>query len=189
MPYAILRESRRIGTTEESETSEVAIWSIRRADMPSRKGRRAKPILTGVEAIAALEHLAAGNPDLATVINELGRRILDLPGVQGLRDGRDGETYDVSFVSAKRTPGAFATFTTPSYRGTWKRNEAPSPGALLVEVRVNPVSSITDNSHWLRPKQFAAQGGGGWHNGYVNAGGREMDTAFRVIEQAYYSWN
>lgn len=156
--------------------------------MPSRKGQRPKPVLTGVEAIAALEHLATENPELAPAINELGQRILELPEVVGLRWDRESITYNVAFVSARGRRRAFATFTTPSYRGTWKQNEVPLMGTLLVEVRVNPTNAITDDSNWLQPKQFSDQGGGGWHNGYIHAGSRELEDAFNVIEQAYLSW-
>ncbi len=159
--------------------------------MPSPKGQRPKTILRDAEAIAKLEQLATENPDLATVINELGQRILKLLGVVGLRWDRDSVIYDVAFVHVMGRQRAFVTFTTPSYRGTWKRNEAPPPGALLVEVRVNPVSSVidSDSANWLRPKQFPAQGGGGWHNGYICANGHEMGIAFKTIEKAHYSWN
>ena len=155
--------------------------------MPSRKGQRPKAVLGGADAIAALEHLVSKNPELATVINKLGRRILELPEVVGLRWDRESVTYDVAFVSARGRRRAFATFTTPSYRGTW--TPAPPAGTLYVGVRVHLANYVGDESNWLQERQFKNQGGGGWHDGYVHADGREMETAFTDIEQAYDSWN
>ncbi len=156
--------------------------------MPSRRGQRPKPILTGAGAITALRHLTTKNSELAMVINQLGRRILELPEVVGLRWDRESVTYDIAFVSTRGRQRAFVTFTTPSYRGTWKQNEVPPMGTLLVEVRVNSTSVITDDSDWLQPKQFRGQSTGDWHNGYIGADGRELEDAFNVIEQAYLSW-
>ena len=91
--------------------------------MPMRRGQQVRDVLYDADAIGALERLAESNASLSAVVNNLGRRILNLPGV-GLRvDGR--RTYSLAFIRPRspRVPRsrakAFTGFTTPDYEGNW----------------------------------------------------------------------
>ena len=133
--------------------------------MPMRRGQRRQPILVGEDAIEALQRLAQLNPGQSELIEDLGRRILDLP-CDGLREQVGGQqrTYNIAFVrphSERRRQLAFATFIAPSYRGSWPPH-CP-PGTLCVGIRFDPdsIDSIQDPHGLLQARALAQQGGGG----------------------------
>ena len=49
--------------------------------MPMRPGQRVRECIDGDGAIDALTQLANRNPPISTIIDDLGRRVLNLPGV------------------------------------------------------------------------------------------------------------
>lgn len=160
--------------------------------MPMEAGQRVQDVLFDEEAFIALRQLADTNPNLSEVIDDLGRRILDLPGV-GLREqtGEQQRTYDLAFVRP-RTPRirrsrqkAFVGFIAPTHQGDWT---PPHQRRLSVGIKFNPDSPIRDPQGFLQQRRFAQQGGGGWHDGYVNEDEATTDIAFDMIDQAYHSF-
>lgn len=150
---------------------------------------RTKPILHGDKALAALVTLANNNPELASVITELGEAILGLEGV-GLRDGQEGRPrpYDVAFIrpsSESSRQLAFATFITPTHKGTWN---TPNPeGQLCVEARFNPKRPLPE-LEWLKMKSFKAQGGGGWHCCCTDGQDPAISDLFAEVQMAFDSF-
>ena len=63
--------------------------------MPMRRGQRVQDCIYGDEAIDALIQLANEYPPISAIIDDLGRRVLNLPGVC-LRDRTP--TYALAFV-------------------------------------------------------------------------------------------
>ena len=149
-----------------------------------------RPIIYDDEAIEALTDLADRNPDLSEIIDYLGRRILDLPGV-GLRVDREEDerhTYDLAFVRP-RSPNsrrkAFADFTSPTFRGTWMPTDV---GVLRVGVCVSRTVPIQDPHRLLQPRGFTRTGAGLWHDvrrGHTQAGTAraQLDEVCEVIER------
>ena len=149
-----------------------------------------QPVIFDDEAMGALAELAEENPDLAEVVTDIGRRILNLPGV-GLREST--RTYDIAFVRP-RSPGiprsrrkAFATFITPSSEGVW--TPPPQQHTLLMGVKINPGTGIEDTQGMLRTRAFPAQGGGGWHDVHVAEDGSDSNAAIVIVARAYDSFD
>lgn len=149
-----------------------------------------QPIVFDEEALDAIARLADENRNLHEVIIDLGQRVLNLPGV-GLRQRTP--TYDIAFVRPRtaRIPRsrrkAFATFITPTHQGVW--TPAPPRNRLFVGVRVNPGVQVEDPSGLLQERDFASQGGGGWHDVYVREDGSDTDAAIDILAQAHRSFD
>ena len=159
--------------------------------MPMEEGQQVQDVLYDEQALTALNRLAELNPNISDVIANLGRRILDLPDV-GVREqtGEEQRTYDLAFVRP-RTPRirhsrrkAFVGFITPTHHGEWTPSRQNSLG---VGIRINPSVMINDPHGFLQERAFREQGGGGWHDVYVN--GLYSDAAFDFVEQAYHSFD
>ena len=86
----------------------------------------ALPTIRGAPARRVIDELADANPIHGHHIRTVGIRLLELASV-GMRDGRRGSTYDLSFVGER---GAFACITVNV--GKWNRT---SEGALRLEAR------------------------------------------------------
>ena len=149
-----------------------------------------QPVVFDEEALDAIARLADENRNLHEVIVGLGQRILNIPGV-GLRQRT--RTYDIAFVRPRspRIPGsrskAFATFITPSHQGAW--TPAPPRNRLFVGVRVNPDVQVEDPRGLLQTRDFANQGGGGWHDVYVYEDEPDIDATLDIVAQAYDSFD
>lgn len=149
-----------------------------------------QPVVFDEEAFNAIARLANENRNLHEVIIDLGQRILNLPRV-GLRQRTP--TYDIAFVRPRtaRIPRsrrkAFATFITPTHQGVW--TPAPPRNRLFVGVRVNLGVQVEDPRGLLQEREFASQGGGGWHDVYVYEDGSDADSVVDIVAQAYHSFD
>lgn len=95
--------------------------------MPMRPGQRVRECIDGDGAIDALTQLANRNPPISTIIDDLGRRVLNLPGVC-LRNRT--RTYALAFVRRRslRQPHsrskAFVGFNTDDPGERWMRAQS-----------------------------------------------------------------
>ena len=140
--------------------------------MPMRRGQTVQLPLRGVQARRALQRLADENRELSGVILDFGTRVLNLDGV-GIRERT--LTYDIQFVFRK----SFATFVTPSYRGTINARNS-IPGVLSVQVHGVSLDQFAELDDDLSPWSI----GKGLHVVRVR-NHRHIESAFRVIEAAY----
>ena len=166
--------------------------------MPTRRGQRVRDCICGDAAITALARLANRNPTISAIINNLGRRVLDLPGVCLRVDGH--RTYDLAFVRPRspHPPGsrskAFVGFTSPTFRGRWMPAQ---PTTLRVGVYVNRTAPIQDPHRLLKPRGFTETGTGLWHDVRIGqtvgipAGAdlQQLTDVFDMVERAYHSFD
>ena len=165
--------------------------------MPMTRGQRVRELVCGDDATTALAQLANSNPNLAEVVDGLGRSILGLPGVCLRVDGTS--TYDLAFVRPRSPlqPGsrrkAFVSFNSPTFGGRWMPAQQDS---LRVGVMVNRTQLFQDR---LIRRRGPGQGQttGVWHDVCIGqtigipAGAEERQIAdvFDVIERAYHSFS
>ena len=165
--------------------------------MPMIRGQRVRDCIFDNDGITALTQLANRNPTISEIIECLGQRVLDLPGVCLRVDGH--RTYDVAFVRppSPRHPSsrrkAFVAFNSPTFTGEWMPAQ---PNTLRVGVMVNRSAMFQDP--FLQQRSFSQeQAAGVWHDVRIGhtAGipartdAHQLSEVFDVIERAYSSFD